>query len=65
MVVAPVDDGDVGGGAGEAVRGAQSAEARADDDDVRPGHGGAHQTGSRARRRTSRRVRGPNNVSVK
>ena len=41
MVVAAVDDGDVGGGAGQRLGGAQAAEARADDDDARPGHGGS------------------------
>jgi hypothetical protein len=40
VVVAPVDDGDVGCGAGQGVRAAQPAKARADDHDVRPGHGG-------------------------
>ena len=38
MVVAPVDDGDVGIGTGQRAGGAQPAEARADNDDVRPGH---------------------------
>ena len=66
VVIAPVDDDDVGRRAGQAMRGTQSAEARADDDDARPGHGGVHQrTGSRASNRTSPRVRGPNKVSVK
>ena len=64
MVVAPVDHGDVGIGAGEAMRGAQAAEAGADDDDVRAGHRG-HHTGRRDSRRTSQRVRGPNSASVK
>ena len=64
MVVAPVDDGDVGIGAGEAVCSAQAAETGADDDDVRAGHRG-HYTGRRDSRRTSQRVRGPNSVSVK
>jgi hypothetical protein len=47
------------------MRGTQSAEARANDDDARPGHGGVHHTGSRASNRTSPRVRGSNKVSVK
>ena len=64
MIVAPVDDGDVGVGAGEACCSAQAAEAGADDDDVRTGHRG-HYTGRRDSRRTSQRVRGPNSVSVK
>ncbi len=38
-MVPPVDDGDVGVGAREGVSGAEAAEARADDDDARPGHG--------------------------
>src|SRR4030095_13422603 len=64
MVVAPVDDGDVGIGAGEVRCSAQAAETGADNDDVRTGHGG-HYTGRRDSRRTSQRVRGPNSVSVK
>ena len=38
VVVAPVDDGDVDSGAGQAVSGGKAAKARADNDDVRPGH---------------------------
>ena len=64
MVVAPVDDRDVGIGAGEARCSTQAAETGADDDDVRTGHWG-HYTGRRDSRRTSQRVRGPNSVSVK
>jgi hypothetical protein len=64
MVVALVDHGDVGIGAGQVVRGAQAAETGADDDDVRTGHRD-HQTGRRDNRRTSQRVRGPNSASVK
>ncbi len=41
VVVAPVDDRDVRIGAGEPQRGAEAAKARADNDDVRSGHGGA------------------------
>jgi hypothetical protein len=63
MVVAPVDHGDIGIGAGEALRGAKAAETGADDDDVRAGH--RYQTGRRDSRRTSQRVRVPNSASVK
>ena len=65
MIVAPIDDRDVGGGAGQSMRGTQSTEASADNDDAGAGHGGVHHTGRRARNRTKPRVRGPNKVSVK
>ena len=38
MIVVPVDDRDVGLRAGQGLRGEQSAETRADDDDARPTH---------------------------
>jgi hypothetical protein len=65
VIVAPIDDSDVGDGAGQSMRGTQSTEASADDDDAGAGHGGVHQTGRLAKNRTKPRVRGPNKVSVK